>query len=389
MISPISNYSCANTPFKGKLKPVEIQGSETCASVYSSLPLDYRTLDQIKILCNHPSFKDSPIRMMPDVHPSANTLVGFSAPINADTVIPGIIGGDIGCGMLCVEFDTQGQDIDYKKLDEVVKTYTKSSRDKVPQSIKRVSKEFDKKLGDFCKEIGISADEQRSALGTLGGGNHFIEIDTDKEGKHYLIIHTGSRGFGKKVSQYHENIAKRQNRYNIRELSYLSDDEAKKYMEDIKIAQEYARISRRIIADEILYRMGWKEKLSFESVHNYISKDGVIRKGAISAKDGEEILIPLNMRDGAIIAKGKGNTDWNETAPHGAGRLMSRTEASESIPYDKFVDAMKGIYTTSVNTKTIDEAPQAYKPSDVIIDNIEDTAKVEKVITPKYNYKES
>lgn len=378
------------TKEKRTLKPIQITGNKTQALVYTSLPLDYKTLDQLKILCSHPSFENSPIRVMPDVHPSANTLVGFSAPVNREKVIPGIIGGDIGCGMLCVQFDTHGKEIDYKKLDEIVKTYTQSKRTKTPKSLKQLPNGFNTDLKNLCKDLkDVSADEQASNLGTLGGGNHFIEIDKDKNGKHYLIIHTGSRGFGKEVANHHGNIAKKQNRYNIKELSYLSGDEAKKYMEDIKVAQKYAQISRRIIADEILFRMGWDEKMSFESVHNYISDDGIMRKGAISAKEGEHILIPLNMRDGVILAKGKGNPEWNKTAPHGAGRIMSRGEASKNIPYETFVDAMKGIYTTSVSTKTLDEAPQAYKPSGIIIDNIKDTAQIEDVIKPKYNYKES
>jgi len=193
---------------------------------------------------------------------------------------------------------------------------------------------------------------------------------------------------GKKFAEHHQFIARNQNHYFIKELSYLSGDEARKYIEDMRVIQKYAEVNRRCIADEILYRMGWKEVESFESVHNYISDDGMIRKGAIQAKNNQPILIPLNMRDGAILARGKGNPDWNYTAPHGAGRQFARSEVSELITLDEFKDSMKGIYSNSISKSTIDESPMAYKDANEIVDNIQETAEIQEIIKPIYNYKE-
>ncbi len=397
MISSLTpNYNNIFMPkkmsFKGnsqdKAKSIQITGSATSAKVYTQ-NLDYKTMDQIKILCNHPAFKDAPIRIMPDVHPSKSTLVGFSAPVDTNKIIPGIIGSDIGCGMLCVKFDTQGKDIDYKKLDDIVKMYSSKRRTKTPQSIKKVPQTLKQQVKNMCKDLKYAnADFHLNNIGTIGSGNHFVEIDEDKNGQKYLVIHTGSRGLGKQIAQHHQYIAKHQNHYFVPELSYLSDDEAKKYLEDMRVAQEYAKQNRRTIANEILFRMGWKEVSSFESVHNYISDDGIIRKGAIAADKEKEILIPLNMRDGAILGTGKGNPDWNNTAPHGAGRKMARGEANRNLSYENFVKSMNGIYTSCVRHDTLDEAPDAYKQPEEIIENISDTANIKEVIKPLYNFKD-
>lgn len=368
---------------------VTISGKETSAKIYTKGELDYKTMNQIKDLCNHPAFTDAPIRIMPDVHPSSNTIVGFSAPMINGKIIPGIIGGDIGCGMLCVKIDTQGKDIDYEKLDEVVKTYASVRKTRTPQSIKKAPRELTRNLQQLCKKLqGTSADEQIKHLGTIGGGNHFVEIDSDASGQKYLIIHSGSRSLGKKVADHHQYVARHQNHYFKNELSYLTGDEAKEYMKDMRVAQDYAKANRRVIADEILFRMGWKEKSSFESVHNYIDENGIIRKGAIAAEKGRDLLIPLNMRDGVVLAKGKGNPEWNQTAPHGAGRKIARGEASKTLSYDNFVSSMDGIYTSCVRPDTLDESPDAYKNSEEIIENISETADVKEVVKPVYNYKD-
>lgn len=402
-ISALSDYKYANNLYANKVKKQQcnfgsndsnvkstvISGKETSARIYTGDMLDYKTMDQIKDLCNHPAFKDAPIRIMPDVHPSSNTIVGFSAPVVNGKVIPSIIGGDIGCGMLCVKIDTQGQDIDYAKLDDVVKTYASVKKTRIPQALKKVPKALQKDLHNLCKKLyNISADEQFQNLGTIGGGNHFVEIDSDKNGQKYLIIHSGSRTLGKKVADRHEYIARHTNHYHKKELSYLTGDELKEYMQDMRIAQEYAKANRRVIADEILYRMGWKEKSSFESVHNYIDDKGILRKGAIAAELGRDLLIPLNMRDGVVLAKGKGNPEWNNTAPHGAGRKVARGEAHKTLSYEKFVSSMDGIYTSCVRPDTLDEAPDAYKNADDIIENISETADIIEVVKPVYNYKD-
>lgn len=368
---------------------LEITGTQTKAKVFTN-NVNYQTFEQIKKICSHPVFNDVPVRIMPDTHAGKSSVVGFTAPIGAlGAVIPSLISGDIGCGMLCVELDTLGEEIDYEKLDSVIRDTLVASREKKPSVYASHAKKIETEVGRLCKDkYKISSDDSMASLGTLGGGNHFIEIDADEDGHKYLIIHTGSRQFGKKVHDYHQKIANEQNPYRIRDWSYLTGDEAKSYLEDMQIAVRFSQLNRRIIADEILKRMGWKEKESFESIHNYISKDGIIRKGAISAQDGERILIPLNMRDGAIIAKGHGNSDWNNSAPHGAGRQFSRSEASELISLEEYEDAMKGIYSSCISKSTIDESPLAYKDANEIIDNITETATIEKIVKPEFNFKD-
>ncbi len=368
---------------------LEITGSQTKAKVFTN-NINYQTFEQIKKICSHPVFNDIPVRIMPDTHAGKSSVVGFTAPIGAmGAVIPSLISGDIGCGMLCVSLDTLGENIDYEKLDKVIRETLISAREKKPSVYGAHAKKIEKEVGSLCKDkYKISADDSMSSLGTLGGGNHFIEIDSDDNGNKYLIIHTGSRQFGKKVHDYHQKIANEQNPYRIRDWSYFTGDEAKSYLEDMQIAVRFSQLNRRIIADEILKRMGWKEKESFESIHNYISKDGIIRKGAISAQAGEKILIPLNMRDGAIIAEGHGNADWNNSAPHGAGRQFSRSEASELITLEEYQDSMKGIHSSCISKSTIDESPLAYKDANEIIDNITETATIEKIVKPEFNFKD-
>lgn len=380
----------SNAPsFKGKTEPVEVKGTQTKAKVYTN-NFDWKTYNQIRLICSHPVLKDVPVRIMPDTHAGADSVVGFSAPVGeTGKVIPGLISGDIGCGMLCVNIDTKGEDIDFDKLDHVIREHVSSSRGKTPDCLNIHSKKIEKDVKGLCKDkYKISYDKTVSTLGTLGGGNHFIEIDKDDDGELYLVVHTGSRHFGKEVYDYHQGVALEQNPYSMKEWSYLSGDEAKDYLEDMRIAVKYSQVNRRIIADEIMKQMGWSEKDSFESVHNYISKDGIIRKGAISAKKGKRMIIPLNMRDGAIIAIGKGNKEWNETAPHGAGRKLSRSAASDELSLDEYKSTMKGIYSTCIKQSTIDESPMAYKNSDEIAEEIEDTAEIEKRIKPVYNFKD-
>ena len=238
------------------------------------------------------------------------------------------------------------------------------------------------------------------SIGTLGGGNHFIEVDVDDESNKYLIIHTGSRNLGKQVADYYQNLAIKlcyiKEDSNIRstlpkELCYLTGKHREMYLHDMKICQRYAQLNRWYISKQILnnyFDELFNIDKSFETIHNYIAfDDNIVRKGAISAKKGERVLIPINMRDGSIIAIGKGNDDWNNSAPHGAGRLMSRHKAKEMFKLHEFKESMKGIYSTSITGDTIDEAPFVYKPMQEIIDNIQDTVQIEKIIRPIYNYK--
>ena len=383
-----------NTPaiaFKGQdsfERAITLKGDETEAKIYTT-NIDYPAINQIREFCNHPALKDTPIRIMPDVHAGKTSVVGFSAPIINGKVIPNIIGGDIGCGVLCLKFDPNGKEIDFEKLDNVIRTYVSTKRNKIPSAKGILTDEFEDKINKLCKQkFKKSPEEILSSIGTLGGGNHFIEINKGDNGDYYLVIHTGSRKFGKEVNQYHQKIANLQNPYRNKDLSYLSGDEAKKYLENTKLAVKFSEYNRKIIANEILKQMGWEELDSFESIHNYISNDNIIRKGAICADKDKSVIIPLNMRDGSLLGSGKGNKDWNNTAPHGAGRQFKRSEAAERIKFDDYKKSMEGIYSSCITPSHIDESPMAYKDSVEIIENIEDTVDVKEIISPVFNYKD-
>lgn len=405
-------------------------------------------LDQINELLNQDAFKDAKVRIMPDVHAGKGCVIGFTGDLG-DKVIPNIVGVDIGCGMLCVELGKV--DIDLEKLDRVIRDNVPSGRNVRNNPIVT----FDlTRL--FCYDKLKDIDWIKNSIGTLGGRNHFIEVDVDDDGNKYLVIHTGSRNLGKQVAEIYQDMAikncsydeemrieKRdmidelksegrereiQENLNIitekykdrtklpKDLCYLDGNLREDYLHDMKICQEFATKNRYMIAYIILKEMfpnpnyvypgtedygiyyssdvynpiGLDKIIMFETVHNYISfADNIIRKGAISAKKGERVLIPMNMRDGCIIGIGNGNDDWNQSAPHGAGRIMSIMEAKNNIDMKDFKDSMNGIYTTSVNEQTIDESPFVYKPMDEIIKNIGDTVDIERVIKPIYNFKAS
>lgn len=383
-------------------------------------------LDQIDELLSQDAFKDAKVRIMPDVHAGKGCVIGFTGDLG-DKVIPNIVGVDIGCGMLCVELGKV--DIDLEKLDRVIREYVPSGRNVHPKGYNNL---YFNDLECFSKLNNKDGWLDRS-LGTLGGGNHFIEVDEDDDGNKYLIIHTGSRNLGKQVAEiYQEKAIKhcsydkemKQEKENVireykasgrekeiqsklieisekykgmtklpKDLCYLEGEDMADYLHDMRICQRFANINRCSIANKILYNMGFGNKdrfMNFHTIHNYISfEDNIVRKGAISAKKGERVIIPMNMRDGCIIGIGKGNDDWNQSAPHGAGRIMSRMEAKKNIDIKDFKDSMDGIYTTSVNEQTIDESPFAYKPMDEIIKNIGDTVDIERIIKPIYNFKAS
>lgn len=386
--------------------------------------IEPEALNQIYTLINQPAFKDCKVRIMPDVHAGAGCVIGFTADLG-DKVIPNIVGVDIGCGMLTIKLGKI--DIDFQFLDNIIRNKIPSGRNTHDGRMVR----FDDLQKLYCyRELKDSKRLERS-IGTLGGGNHFIEIDLDDEGNKYLVIHTGSRNLGKQVAEYYQKLAvdimqgkdklyamqeqliedyKKQGRkkeiekaikelhrtFNPnplgipKELCYLTDKYRDQYLHDMEICQKYAVLNRNTIASIILDVMNWKSLGGFETIHNYIEiNSNMVRKGAISAKDGELLLIPINMRDGSIIGKGKGNSDWNCSAPHGAGRIMSRSKAKETLSIEEFKDTMKDIFTTSVNQSTIDESPMAYKSMDEIVNNIKDTVDIIKVIKPIYNFKSS
>jgi len=391
--------------------------------------IEPEALNQVYTLVKQPAFADCKVRIMPDVHAGAGCVIGFTADLG-EKVIPNIVGVDIGCGMLTVELGKI--DIDLATLDQIIRTNVPSGRN-VHESRPFAFEEL-RELRCY-RELKDTKRLERS-LGTLGGGNHFIEVDTDKHGMKYLIIHTGSRNLGKQVAEYYQNLAveimqgkdelyakqeqliaeyKAQGRrkeiqkaikelhrkfnpnpLNIpKDLCYLTGKYREDYLHDMKICQQFASANRYEIANAIVSDLfgadiAYWDLPMFETIHNYIEfGTNMVRKGAISAKKGEPLLIPINMRDGCILGIGKGNEDWNCSAPHGAGRIMSRSKAKEVVSLEEFENSMEGIFTTSVGQSTIDEAPMVYKPMEEIVANIADTVEICKIIKPIYNFKAS
>ena len=379
-------------------------------------PIDPKARAQIDLLLAQEPFKDCKVRIMPDVHAGVGCVIGFTANLG-DKVIPNIVGVDIGCGMLTVNLGKQ--DVDLSALDRYIRENIPSGR-----SVRATEYEAAQAMIDqlYCCDDLRDIPRLRASLGTLGGGNHFIEIDVDDEGNKYLIIHTGSRNLGKQVAEIYQDLAvktlhsqadtrkalidrlKAEGRESEieealrtlkapkipRDLCWLEGQNREYYLHDMRICQDFALVNRHWIADSILAFLGLPISglmAHFHTIHNYIDSGGMVRKGAISAKLGEPVLIPINMRDGCILGHGLGNPDWNESAPHGAGRIMSRSQAKESIPIEDYRAAMDGIYTTSVSRATLDEAPQAYKPLDNILGWISPTVEVEKILKPVYSFK--
>lgn len=376
--------------------------------------IESSALDQLKTLVATGVFSGVPIRIMPDVHAGAGCVIGFTAPIS-DKIIPNLVGVDIGCGMLCVGLGKT--DIDLAALDDVIHKTVPSGREVGVRS--DIAHELISELKCFSQLSNFERLE--SSLGTLGGGNHFIEIDEDERGEKYLIIHSGSRNLGKQVAEIYQNKAisthkraatssiieelKAQGRQSEisaalsslastvklpKELCYVSGADMSDYLHDMAVCTRFADINRSTMCANIVkacFGARVEDFYSFTTRHNYIGKDNFIRKGAISAKLGERVLIPLNMRDGCIIGIGKGNADWNYSAPHGAGRLMSRAKAREKLNVADFKTAMQGIYSTTVSAETLDEAPFAYKPSEEIVSLVKNTVDIERIIKPIYNFK--
>ncbi len=377
-------------------------------------------VNQIYTLASQSAFCDEKIRIMPDTHAGIGAVVGFTSTMKSGKIIPNVIGVDIGCGMRIYELGVR--DIDYAALDTFIKGNIPSGSE-----VRReyYAEELIRSL--YCFDKLIELDRLYGSLGTLGGGNHFIEVDRDDDGRLYLVIHTGSRNLGTQVARIYQKaaineckgagaterdaiIAKLKAQGRVKdipdalkaltdkyahktkipdELCYLDGYLAERYLHDMRVCQEFARRNREMIGEKILKFLAIARADYFESVHNFIGDDNIIRKGAIPAYLGQQVLIPLNMRDGCIIAEGLSNADWNFSAPHGAGRLMSRGDAKRCLDEAEFKEQMRGIYTTTANASTIDEAPGAYKAMDEILMQIEDTVKIIKVIKPVYNFKAS
>ena len=367
---------------------LEIKGVYTTAKIFTDT-LEASARGQIQALCSQPLAEGSKIRIMPDVHPGKGCTIGTTMTVT-DKVVPNMVGVDIGCGMLTVKLKEKR--IDLPKLDSFIRQnipHGRNLRERPHRSHGRLDV-YDLRC---VKKVDIR--RSKESLGTLGGGNHFIEIDQDDQENLYLIIHTGSRNLGLRVAEYYQNrayqsLGGRGQSEIPYELSYLTGQDMANYLHDMEFMQRFADLNRMIIKEVILDGMHLTEEDTFTTVHNYIDTESMIlRKGAVSARKGERLLIPINMRDGSLLCTGLGNADWNYSAPHGAGRLMSRGEALQSFTLSAFKKAMNGIYTTSVAKDTIDECPMAYKPMEEITRNISDTVIIDKILRPIYNFKAS
>lgn len=365
---------------------IEIKGKYNSAKIFTD-NAGNEAIAQIVELCDQEFVKDSKIRIMPDVHAGAGCTIGTTMTIT-DKVVPNLVGVDIGCGMETIKL--KQKDIDFKKLDNIVYDHIPSGFD-----IRKKQHKYAEyvELDNLACRKHVDLERAKLSVGTLGGGNHFIEVNSDKNSNLYLVVHSGSRHLGKQVAEYYQKLAYQELMESgtvkiSKQLAYLQGESYRNYLKDMKIVQKYAVYNRKAIVDEILSRLDLDVEEQFTTIHNYIDLDGMIlRKGAISAKKGEKVLIPINMRDGSLICIGKGNMDWNYSAPHGAGRIMSRRQAKETISLDEFKKTMEGIYTTTVNRSTLDECALAYKPMDEIIENIHDTVEVIDIIKPVYNFK--
>ena len=399
---------------------IEINSKNGIVKIFTD-NIEESAMSQIIETANSILSENSKIRVMPDVHAGKGCVIGFTRTVDKK-VCPNEIGLDIGCGVLVASLK-KGLHFDLEKLDKVIRQYIPSGQSIRTNGIHEYAFNIDFNSLKCIDHVNLY--RAANSIGTLGGGNHFIEVAIDDKGIEYLIIHSGSRNFGKQIAEYYQHIAyqeclsdilyeksiiadlKRQGRTNEiqptletlklnevhinKDLAFLTGENLENYLNDIEIAQEYASMNRAAIGMEILSNMGIKAgdiDEGFTTVHNYIDTNSMIlRKGAVSAQEGEKLIIPINMRDGSLICRGKGNVDWNCSAPHGAGRLMSRSEAKRKISIEEYADEMKDIYTTSVNISTLDEAPMAYKNKEDIIKNISDTVEIVKIIKPIYNFK--
>ena len=394
-----------------------IPGKYGSASIFTD-SVEPAAYSQILNLMNQPFASGTRFAIMPDVHAGIGCVIGLTMKIT-DKVVPNLVGVDIGCAMLVLKVDKSFK-MDLPKMDKIM-------HQEIPSGMKhRIKKHrFADRIPLEDLITPVNAEKLRLSVGTLGGGNHFVEVDTDDEGNYYIVIHSGSRHLGIEVCKFHQERASKYHRESRNaekdiisrckaegrqqdieaelqkfnktrvkvpdELAYLEGPMMQDYLHDMKIAQEYAILNREAMMDTIIESMGIKRRYildKFCTMHNYIDLENMIlRKGSISLQKDEIALIPMNMRDGSLIVKGKGNPEWNFSGPHGAGRLMSRSKAKETLTMADFKSSMDGIYTTCINSGTIDESPMAYKPMEDIVSNIGDTADIVKIIKPIYNFK--
>jgi RNA-splicing ligase RtcB len=364
---------------------IELTGKYNTAKLFNT-KTEPTALVQIEHLLNQEFVSGSKIRVMPDAHAGMGCTIGTTMTIT-DKIVPNMVGVDIGCGMETVLLKDKRMEL--SQLDKAIHNHIPSGF-----SIRSTTHHYVDKIDLTAlrchKHVDIARAER--SIGTLGGGNHFIELGKDEADKLYLIIHSGSRNLGKQVCEHYQDIAanklNRTGKGADRVLAYLVGEPFDDYLHDMAIVQRYADINRKAMVRELEKRVKFKIAEQFTTVHNYIDLEMMIlRKGAISAKENERVLIPMNMRDGSLVCIGKGNPDWNYSAPHGAGRIMSRTAAKKTFTMTQYEKAMKGIYSSTINKKTLDEAPFAYKPMEEIIANIDETVEITAKIKPLYNYK--
>ena len=395
-----------------------INGKHNAAIVYTD-NIENTAHEQLEAVCDAPYLADCKVRVMPDVHAGKGCTIGTTMTIHGK-VVPNMVGVDIGCGMYTVKLEDKS--IDFNELDATIRKHIPSGR-AVRSDVHQFAEQVD--LNELQMASMCDIDRAYRSIGSLGGGNHFIEVDKDNDGHLYLVIHSGSRHLGVQVADYYQDAAywqlsgkKKQNINAViaelkaqgrhkeisetvkklkvelkeseisRDMAYVSGLLFDDYIHDMRITQHFAMLNRKAMADEIIRNMRLTVADEFTTIHNYIDTDAMIlRKGAVSAKAGEQLLIPINMRDGSLLCVGKGNPDWNQSAPHGAGRLMSRKKAKEKLDLGDYRDAMSGIFSTCINNGTLDEAPMAYKSMDAILKHIEPTVGVVKVIKPVFNFK--
>ena len=399
---------------------LEVQGKYNQAKIFTDV-VDQDSIAQVIELCNQEFTSGSRIRLMPDIHAGAGCTIGTTMTIT-DKVVPNLVGVDIGCGMETCR--VREEHMELQKLDKLIHERIPSGfeiRQKAHRYLSQIN------LEELCCARHVDLLRAEKSVGTLGGGNHFIEVDRASDGTLYLIIHSGSRNLGKQVAEYYQKLAidlhsgkeeyfqkkdaliaeykaagRRDELQQVirglrwtrkeltipEELCYVYGSYFEDYLADVDICQQFAKKNRELIAEILMDRGGLKGGEAFHTVHNYIDvEERILRKGAVSAKNGELLLIPVNMRDGSILAVGRGNPEWNDSAPHGAGRIMSRMEAKRILDLEEYRRAMEGIYTTSVNEHTLDEAPMVYKSLEEILETVGETVDIVDVMKPVYNFK--
>lgn len=340
---------------------------------------------QVKMICDNEVALGSKICLMPDIHPGKVGPIGLSMTVT-DRVIPQLLGVDIGCGMTCVKLNKTSAE--FQKLDRVIRENVPSGFD-IRKNPHYMAEEFSFD-GLHCISH-INRQKAERSLGTLGGGNHFIELDKGTDGAMYLVLHTGSRHLGEEVAEYYTKLAssclKEQGKDVPYYMSYLEGEHKKAYLEDVRMIQDYAEWNRQIIVREILKGMKWKAAEQFSVPHNYLDDSGTLRKGSISARKSENVVIPINMKDGIILGVGKGNEEWNCSAPHGSGRKLKREDVKNRYTVSEFKKEMKGVYSSCIGADTLDEAPFAYRSVTEIVELIKDTVEVTDLLKPVYNFK--